>query len=269
MAKTGSSFTLAAIQADLETRLDDTDNTRWSDAQMQLAIRAAVRKARTYWWDERLDDTNTYDYQEFRYSLPPACQGVEEVWLGDEDSTAPRWRVPARYYHVEHDELVFTESLTPHSGESLYIIYNAFPMNLLSLTGTGTLVSNVMTDGSAAFSTNGVSVGDEVLLCSSASGAFVGTFYVKEDLAHNTETTLALHKAPSVSGSVTYYVAYYTSLPYEYLIYGAMAELYEMALRNRPGVEIKDYVELSTYYRQMAAEALMTQRKRPRVRYGL
>lgn len=260
-------WTLSAIVSDLEIRLDDVTNTRWSDAQMQLAVKAAVRKSAGQWWDERVDETHTYEDDTFRYSLPPACQMVEEVWFAAE-ADEPYWQVSSRFWHTEAGQLVFTEPFSKYSGNTMRIVYLVYPNNLLTSTGSGSVSDDTLVDFDATFLTDGVCPGDSVLFYSSG-GTFIEECYVADAGPTNTNITLALHPTPSFSGACTYYLAYYTDLPYEYLVYGAMAELYEMSLRNRPGVEVRDAIELATYYRQMAEDRIIKQRKRQKPRYNL
>jgi hypothetical protein len=71
---------------------------------------------------------------------------------------------------------------------------------------------------------------------------------------------LTLQKAPGTIGTgISYYVAEATDMPYEYLIVAALAELYEMASRNRPGVEVEECIRWSNYYRQLASDELKRQ----------
>jgi len=243
--------------------MDDTSNVRWSQNDVDRAIRDAIRNAPPKWWEERVDDTHTYDEETFRYSLPPACQAVEEAWFEPLSSSKPRKLVIPTSWHVEGTELVFSEQYSRYDGQTLYMHYVVFPQNLLATTGADGVVAagdlDALTSATATFSTDGVRIGDAVELSQ-------GTFYVE---SVDSENQLTVHKDMTAGADLTFHVARYTDLPVVYVQYFAAAMLYEAAARNRPGIEIDENLRLSSWYRQLAEQELNRQRKarKPRRRY--
>jgi len=256
MAWTGNKWTLADLRNEVESFMDDTGNTRWSDDDFNRAIRAAVRSAPPKWWEEREDDSHTYDEETFRYALPPACASVEELWFEPLSSDKPRKFVVPNVWHVEGNYLVFTDTYPKYDGQTLYFRYIVYPTNLLTVTDDDGKVEagdlDAFKDTDATFITNGVRVGDPVEVGTQ------GTFYVE---SVDSETQLTLHKDMTAATDITYYVARYTDLPVTYVQYYAAAMLYEAAARNRPGVELEDYLTLARYYRSLAELELNKQRK--------
>lgn len=258
MPKRGVLWSLSQITTDLGVRLDDAAHTRWSATQKNMAVKSSVLQARGRWWEERLDDTQTYDAEDYRYNLPPACEEVSTVYFAALSDGDPRYFVPPSRWHLEGTELVFDKSIRAYDGQTLYIYYTVYYANLLSVTAAdGVAASTAFSSATSTFVTSGVQEGDEVEI----SGDSGGPYYVSSVTSN---TALVLHKAPTAGTSLTFYVAYYTDLPYEYLIYAAMAELYEMASRNRPGVEVEENVQWATYYRQLAGRTLVQQARHPK-----
>lgn len=260
----GNKYTLAQLAADLDTRMNDAADTHWTQAQKNLAIQTALRNAEGQWWDERIDDTNTYSTDGFRYTLPPICQGVEAVYFEPMSSDEARGFVVPSSYHIEGDTLVFSKKSYNYDGQKMYIVYLAYPTNLLTLSGTNgaiaTTTTKALTSSAETFLTKGTRVGDAVIINESGY-AGNGTYYVA---SVDSETQLTLHKAPGTVGtSLDFTVAQYTDMPYEYIINAAMAEMYEMALRDRPGVEVTKYVQFATYYRELAQQALRKHARPP------
>jgi len=256
--------TLAQLKTEVASFIDDASYTRWSEADVTAAIYAAMRNAPPAWWEDRIDDTHTYSDSTYRYALPPVCETVEEVWFEPLSSDKPRRLVVPSSWHIEGDELVFTETYSKYDGQTLYMHYVVFPQHVLSISNTDGEVSagtglNVFSSDDSTFITDGVLPGDALVLTQ-------GTFYVKEVLE---ETALEVHKDMAEGSTLPFSVAYYTDVPIMYLLYFATAELYERASRNRPGVEVDENLRFSAYYRQLAAQELRRQRKthRPRRRY--
>lgn len=261
--KRGVLWTLAQLNAHLDTRIDDTSDIRWTSAEKDLAIQVAIRSARGRWWEQRIDDTHTYDQDDFRYDLPPACEGVEAVYFAARSSDEPRYFVVPNRWHIEGDELVFDKPFPDYDSQDMYIHYFVYPSSLLSVTATdGAISSTTLTSSTSTFVTKLVREGDEVEIV----GDTGGPYYVS---SVTSETVLVLHKAPTAGTSKTFYVARYTDLPVDYIIYAAMAECYEMASRNRPGVEVEENIRWSTYCHQLAEQHLRatTRHMQPMRRY--
>jgi hypothetical protein len=260
MTLRGVQWTLAQLQADLRIRLDDASDVRWSAAQKALAIQAAVRRARGQWWEERIDDTNTYEADTYRYTLPPGCESIVSVYFEAVDSDAPRFLVVPNRYHRESDVLVFEQDFDTYDGQTMYIHYLVYQTNLLTCTGTVGAIASVttkaLTSVGQTFVTKGVREGDAVEI-SESGYAGNGTYYV---VSVDSETQVTLHKAPGTIGTnLDYEVAAHTDMPYEYLISSAMAELHEMAGRNKPGLEGEAAMRWASYYRQLATDELRKQ----------
>lgn len=248
-------YTLSQVRTDVSIRMDDSSDVRWTAAQKNLAITSAIRKAAGQWWEERIDDSNTYVTTTYRYALPPACKSVECVHFAGATTTVPRiWASPTRW-HIEEDYLVFDQAMTIGNNRTMYITYLVYQANLNGTIHTdGVAATTVISSATATFVTDGIQIGDEVEVDSdSASPYYVASV--------DSNTQLGLHKTPTAGTGLTFWVAHYTDMPYEYLVYGAMAELYEMASRNRPGVEVEEQIRWATYYRQMAASELKAHRK--------
>ena len=261
MTYTGNKWTLAQLESEVANFMDDASYARWSQDNVDEAIRAALRAAPPKWWEERIDDSNTYSEDDFRYDLPPACVSVEEVWFEPVDSDKPRYFVEPRFWRIEGEELVFTGSYSKYDGQTMYILYVVYPINLLTESktngGIASTTTKDLTSSGSTFVTDGVKVGDAVVI-SESDYAGNGTYYV----ATVAEATLTLHKAPGTAGTnLDFTVALYTDLPLTYVQYYSAAYLYELAARNRPGVEVDEYLRFSTYYRQLAEQELRKQRK--------
>jgi hypothetical protein len=265
MTRRGTVWTLATLNTDIGVRLDDAAHTRWTSAQKDVAIKSAVRHARGKWWEERIDSTVTYSQDDYRYDLPVACEVVEAIYFEPTSSDDPRHFAPPTSWHVEGSELVFTSRFSDYDGQTMYLHYLVYPANLLTVTAADGVVATgglSLTSATATFVTNGVLPGDEIELPADTGGPY----YVSSVTSN---TVLVPHKAATAGSTLTYHIARYTDLPYEYLIFGAMAELYEMSSRNRPGVEVEESIRWATYYRQMAEVSLKQQARhaKPQRRY--
>lgn len=260
MALQGTTYTLADLVDDLSLRVQDTGDSRWSESLKQLAVQTAVRDAAPHWWEERVDAKHEYDYTDFRYSLPAGCDVVEEVRFEPTSSTKPRQLVIPGEWHLEADELVFEDSFTKYNGYTLYIIYLHYQYNLLDVSGDSGEVDSTgltFTDTGETWIADGVKAGDAIIIDGD------GTYFI-EEVTDSDELTLRTEATEDTG--LDYTIAYYTDMPQEYLLNQAMSELYMVALRNRPGVEITQSIKLSDYHRQLAAQALDKNRKRPRAR---
>lgn len=260
MTLRGVQWTLAQLVADLRIRLDDASDVRWSSTQKALAVQSAIRRARGQWWEERIDDTNTYDADDFRYTLPAGCETIIAIYLEALDSTLPRFAVSPVLYHREGNELVIEQEIDDYDGQIMYIHYTVYPTNLLTCSATDGVIASAtavaLTSASQTFVTKGIREGDPIVINESGY-AGNDTYYV---VSIDSETQVTLHKAPGTTGSsLDYNVALYTDMPYEYLITASMAELYEMASRNKPGVEVEENIRWANYYRQLAADELRRQ----------
>jgi len=263
MTKRGALWTQAELVADLGTRMDDASDVRWTAAQKQLGILSAIRRARGLWWEERLDDTQTYSQDTFRYDLPPVCEAVNEVYFEALSDEKPRYFVAPQLWHLEERTLVFDTRVSHYDGQTIYILYRVYPTNVLDVTAAdGVAASTAFSSATSTFVTSKVRPGDEVEIVGDSGGPY----YVA---SITSETALVLHKAPTAGTELTFYVARYTDLPYEYLMYAAMSEMYEMASRNRPGVEVADNIRWASYYRQLSELKLRAQARHhaPQRRY--
>jgi hypothetical protein len=263
----GNKWTLAELNSIVDNFMNDTTDTRWTSAQKDTAIRMALLDAPPRWWEIRIDDTNTYDEDDYRYDLPPACEWVEEVWFEPLSTDKPRYLVSPTSWHVEEDELVFTDRYSKYDGQTIYIVYGVYPTNLLTLSKTDGVVASTtataLTSAGSTFITSGVRVGDAVVI-NETSYDGNGTYYVE---SVDSETQLTLHKAPGTAGSsLDFTVAYYTDLPVTYIRLYAAAELYEVIARNSPGLEIDEVLRLAQYYREKAEEELRKKSRAHRAR---
>lgn len=250
MVLRGTKYTLSELMDDVSNSILDTGDIRWTEAQKELAIKRAVREASPNWWEERIDIKHHYEAGTTRYELPPASSRVQEVRFYPLPSEINRKIVSPTAWHVEGNELVFEEDFEDYAGSTIYIHYAYYQKNLLDTTGTdGVLDSgnNTLTSASATFVTDGVKEGDAVILVGRGRDVVASV---------DSETQLTLWTDLYGGTDVTYYIAYYTDMPYEYLINKALSELYMIALRNRPGVEVEQYIRLSDYHRQLASLGL-------------
>jgi hypothetical protein len=263
MVLRGQLWTLAQLNSKLDTAVDDASDLRWTAAQKNTAIQNAVLSARHSWLEERIDDSNTYAEDTFRYTMPPSCYRVISMYFSG-DSDEPRYEINPSTWHIEGNEIVFTYSYDDYDGDTLYIIYSVLPNNLLTVSSTAGVIAStttkVLTAAGSTFVTNMVLVGDPVIINESGY-AGNGTYYVA---SADSETQLTLHKAPGTAGaSLDFTVAYYTDLPLDYLMHEAQCELYQMAMNNAPGTEIDSNIKMSTYYKQLAERDLERSARRP------
>ena len=262
MAHLGNRWTLTQLKSEASLFMDDYGYVRWSETTYERAIRQAIQNAVPLWWEERLDDTNTYACDTFRYTLPPTCVSVEDVYFAPHSDNQPRRFVVPSSWHIEEESLVFNTKYTKYDGQTMYLIYVVYPSNLLSMqTEDGAIASDTtvaLTSATALFATSGVRAGDTVTI-SDGSWSANGDYYIRRVYS---ETQVDLHKAPGEARTdIRFYVAHYTDLPVTYVRYFVAAILYELAARNRPGVEVSEYLQLASYYRQLAERELRSQRK--------
>lgn len=267
----GEKWTLADLRVGISGALDDSANARWSATEVDDAIREAIRLGRQKWGDERVDDTQTYDDDDFRYDLPKGCEKVLFVYFAPISDTDPRHEVSPATWHQEGTELVFTRSYATYDQQTMYIHYLTFPANLLSISladgAVATAVTTALTSAAATFTTAPkVREGDEVIIYKAAY-AGNGTYYV---VSIDSATQLTLNKAPGAIGAtLTYYVAHYTDMPYTYLKFQAMAELYQLDARNRPGRNVEERLRWAAWYDAKADRAMrdMLRKRRALRRY--
>lgn len=253
MALRGQSYTLVQLNALLDGWVDDASDLRWTAAQKNAAIQSAVLAARGSWEEERIDSSNTYDDETYRYTLPPACHRVLAVQFEPDSTDYPRYEISPGQWSIEGSELVFDYSYNKYDGHTMYIIYTALPTNLLSISKTDGAIASAtataLTSAASTFVTDMVLVGDAVIINESGY-AGNSTYYVK---SVDSETQITLDRAPGTTGSsLNFTVSQYTDMPLTYLKYASMAELYELAFRNAPGLEVDSNIKLATYYRQLA-----------------
>jgi len=250
MAQQGNRYTLAELVKMVSEDIDDPSFSRWQESEVERAIKRAVREAQGYWFEERTYEAGAYTAVTTRYKIPTYAVNVLEVWLDSPTAGEPRYLVPTRFWRREGNELVFLENFATYGGEDMHVIYTAHASNLLDIRAAdGVTTDNVLTSVTSLFKTKGVRVGDEVVI-SAGSAAVNGTYYVEEV---STETSLRLDRDPGANEfALTFEVAYHTDVPIGYLGYFAMAYLYELAGRNRPGVEVEQIQSWASYYRQLA-----------------
>ena len=253
MALRGQRYTLTQLNTLLGGWVNDAADTRWTSAEKNSAIQSAILAARGNWEEERIDSSNTYDDETYRYDLPPACHRVLAVQFEPNDSDYPRYEISPGQWGVEGNELVFNYSYTNYDGHTMYIIYTALPTNLLTLSGVDGVIASVtataLTSAASTFITNLTLIGDAVIITEN-NYAGNGTYYVK---SVDSETQLTLDKAPGAAATaLNFTVGQYTDMPLTYIKYASMAELYEMSFRNAPGLEIDSNIKMATYYRQLA-----------------
>jgi len=257
----GLIWDLVEINREVAAYMDDVQNVRWSSADVDRAIKMAVRSAAFIWFEERIDDTNTYAVAIQRYALPVICENVLEVWLGPLTATDPKHFIPMSSWRVEGTTLVMQNVFTAYAGKTMYIYYIVRASSLIDgdradgATNTDTSFISAGSD----FVTNDVRPGDALVI---TSGADAGTFYV---VSVTNLTTLVLHKATTATaGALNFHIAHFTDLPHDYLVHFAMAWLFELAARNRPGVESADITQWANYYRQLTDLDLRRNARRPR-----
>lgn len=264
MTLRGQQWTLAQLVTKLGVMIDDASDVRWSSTQKELALQMAILSARFSWLEERLDDTNTYSINTYRYTIPPACYKVIALYFEPTDSTEPRHEINSTVWHIENDKIVFTYAYDDYDGQTMYIVYSVLPGNLLTISLTDGAVASAttaaITSATATFITDEVLIGDTVIINESGY-AGNGTYYIE---SVDSETQLTLHDVPGTIGtSLDFTVSQYTDMPVDYLMHSSMGELYEIAMRNAPGKEIENNIKMAVYYRQLAARDLEKIARRP------
>lgn len=258
----GRIWDLVEINREVAAYMDDVSNVRWSSAEVDKAIKAAVRAASHVWFEERIDDTLTYAVATQRYALPVICENVLEVWLGPLTATDPKHFIPMSSWRVEGTTLVMQRVFTAYAGKTIYIYYIVRPSSLIDgdrADGQSYLTSTKFTSAGSTFVTRGVRIGDTLEI---TSGVDAGTYYV---VAIVSETEVTLHKALTTAATpLNFHIAHFSDLPHDYLVHFAMAWLFELAARNRPAVESADIVQWANYYRQLADLDLRRNARRPR-----
>lgn len=266
MAIVGHRYSLSELLTSLKAAVNDTGDDRWTQAEKEIAIQRAVRLAQPEWWEERIDDTNEYELNTLRYDFPPACDFVLELWFGSPSGTSyPRKFITPTTWHVESNQIVFTKKWPKYDGETLYIVYRVYIENLLNVSNDDlqtTADSATVTSSKSTFVTDGVMPGDRFEI---TKGEDKGTYYVSEI---ENETTIVLHTKMTTTDTtgLDFRIAYYTSLPQEYVLYKAQAELMRMAAFNRPGLEVDQAFTVAAYYDELAARVLRRMKRRKKGR---
>ena len=244
-------YSLAELNTQLALYIKDVVHIRWTVTDLNFAIRQALMEAHGRWWEERVAQ-DTYIYTTDFYDLPPACVNVEEVWFAD--STAPtamaKFVPPSAWCHSV-GYLQFTKRFPAYDGYWFFMVYRAYPTNLLTLTHADGVIAagalTVLTSALGDFINQGVREGDAYFQGSLPGVGMDG--YVREV---RNATTLELDRAQTAGAGMTYWIAPFTEVPYMYIMYQATANLLELGSRNRPGVTIDESLRLATYYRQLA-----------------
>lgn len=265
MPLTGVLWTLSQLNDFVAAAIDDTADARWTSAEKDAAIRAAILSAHGYTWEERINSEYTWDIDTQRYAVPAGCVSVREIYFEDRRGSGyPRKFIVPSSWSVEGTTLVFSarSRYRRYAGQTMYITYHVYPVNLLNV-GAADLVttadSATVTSATATWVTDGVQVGDPFEII---GGSDAGTYFVSSIINN---TIIVLHTELTTGAAAqTFRIAYYTNLPIIYIKYYAMAELYELAARNRPGVEIDETLRLSAWNKQLAQVELERMRKRPK-----
>ena len=262
MTLKGRLWTLSELNTEVAAYIDDASYARWSSAEVDRAIKAAVRASSHVWFEERLDASHSYAIATQTYALPPACENVLEVWFAPISANQPRHLIPMSSWRVEGTDLVMQQIFTAYDTKAMYIHYMVRPANLLAIGQADgqSYTSTKFTSALSTFITHGVRPGDALVI---TSGADVGTHYVAV-IVSNTEVTLHAALTATAGPGISFIVEQQTDLPFDYIMHFAMAWIYELAGRNRPGVEVSDVVQWANYYRQLADLDLKRNARRPR-----
>jgi hypothetical protein len=270
MAIIGHEYSLSELLSRLRSAVNDEGDDRWTQTEKETAIQRAVRLAQPEWWEERVDDTNTYEADTLRYDFPPACDFVLELWFGNPSgSSYARKFVTPTTWHAEGNHIVFTHKWNKYDGETLYIIYRVYVENLLDLSGddleTTADSAIVESTGGSTFVSDGVQPGDRFEI---TEGDDEGTYYVLE-VVDDDSVILHTEMTTTDATGLDFEVAYTVTLPQEYIIYKAQAELMRVAAFNRPGLEVDQAFTVAAYYDELAARVLnkMKRRKKGRRSY--
>jgi len=262
MALKGRLWTLAELNDEVAAYIDDIAHARWASTEIDRAIKAAIRASSHAWFEERLDASHTYGIATQTYALPPACENVLEVWFSPIVANQPRHLIPMSSWRVEGTDLVMQQIFTAYDTQTMYIHYVVRPANLLTIGAADlatTLNSATVTSATATWVASGVRPGDAFII---TTGADAGTYYVVS-ITNLTTIVLNANLTANAAGE-SFTVAQQTDLPFDYIMHFAMAWIYELAGRNRPGVEINNVVEWANYYRQHADLDLRRNARRPR-----
>lgn len=262
MPRTSNSWTLAELVAQVEVLLDDSSNERWAEADIEAALRAAVRAGSFAWWEERLDSSQEFAVNTYGYDLPPACHRVLAVYFEPVTANNPRRFVTPNQWYEQDGKLYFQNKFAAYTTKDIFVEYMVHPSNLLDIDQTdGVLLESAATLTSAAstFVADGVREGDEVYIPSETPKLY----YVS---SITSETVLVITPDPTDGSTKTFYVAHYTDMPIDYLVNYAAGWLYELAGRNRPGVEVEVVTQWASYYAQKADLAMRRNAKRMKSR---
>lgn len=262
MTLKGRLWTLAELNAEVAAYIDDAAYARWASTEIDRAVKAAVRASSHVWFEERLDASHTYAIATQVYALPPACENVLEVWFAPITANQPRHLIPMSSWRVEGTNLVMQQIFTTYDTKTMYIYYVVRPANLLNigLNDLGTSINSpIVTSNTSSWILAGVRPGDTFVIM---TGTCAGTYYVKS-ITNLTTIVLNVNMIANTGGE-TFTIAKYTDLPFDYIMHFAMAWVYELAGRNRPGVEVSDVVQWANYYRQHADLDLRRNARRPR-----
>lgn len=258
----GRIWDLVEINAEVAAHMDDVAHVRWTSAEIDRAIKAAVRASSHIWFEERVDSSHTYAIATQRYALPTTCENVLEIWFDPISANQPRKLVPMSTWRVEGRDLVFLNVYTLYAAKTMHIYHVVRPANLLDIGAADlatTLGSPTVTSATATWVADGVRPGDTFVI---TTGADAGTYYVVS-ITNLTTIVLDTNMTANAAG-VSFTIAQFTDLPFDYLVHFSMAWLFELAGRNRPGVEVADVVQWANYYRQLADLDLRRNARRPR-----
>ena len=160
--------------------------------------------------------------------------------------------------------MIQTESrlkITDNSGAQEILVIRVLGGSQVRYGHVGDIVvgSPALDDSSGIdFINEGVREGDEIFMQGLTS------YYVRRVLS---DSTLIMDREADVTlNNVEYYLAYWTDLPFSYISNYAKAHLYEIAAMNRPGVEVEETINISTYFRNIAYDELNRMRRSYRTR---
>lgn len=265
MALTGALWTLSQLNSFVDTAISDGGNVRWTSAEKDTAICAAILSAHGYTWEERIDSEHTWDMNTQRYAVPAGCVSVREIYFEDRRGSGyPRKFIVPTSWSVEGTTIVFSarSRYRKYQGVTMYITYNVYQGHLLNI-GAADLVTTAndatVTSATGDWLTKAVLIGDSFEII---GGADAGIYFVS---SVTNGTTIELHTELTANAvAQVFRIAYYTNLSAIYVNYYAMSELYELAARNRPGVEIDETLRLAAWNKQLAQVELERIRKRPK-----
>ena len=246
--------TLSNLVTLIAARLDDVSHVRWTSAEKQTAINAAIKAV---WprWNEIIDicPLADYDRETFTYALPEGVDGVVALYLKPNNSDDPWWLV--KQWHIDGDLIYFHDTYSNYDDNEIRIVCVRAPWefntnDVTASNGVTTIDTGTFTSSGVTFQAHGVEAGDVLWLYSGCDADDKKKWVIK---SVDSETQITVYGEFSASDtSITYYINYFTYVPDMYILHKAASELFQLSGHKGAGQDVSENMQWAEFHAQMA-----------------